>query len=54
MKNTTAKQSGTGGKSMTQGTATGSGSRPGGSKVPIQSSNPSSAQMIRPKNKVGG
>lgn len=42
------------GKSMTQGTAVGSGSRPGSSRIKISSSNPQSSQMIRPKNKIEG
>lgn len=53
MKNQVIKQGGTGGSSASQNTATGSGSRPKGGKFPIPSSNPASAQMIRPKNKMG-
>ena len=49
MKNQVLSQKGTGGSSMPQGTATGSGSRPTGSKVMIPSSNPSSQQKIRGK-----
>ena len=52
MKNTTAQQKGTGGSSAAQKTNTGSGSRPTGSKFKIESSNPSSSQQIRPKNKI--
>lgn len=52
-KNVTVSQKGTGGGSAGQNTSTGSGSRPGGGKYPIPSSNPSSKQMIRPKNVVG-
>lgn len=52
-KNMTTSQKGTGGSSASQKTSTGSGSRPGGGKFPIPSSNPSNPQMIRPKNKVG-
>ena len=54
--NTTAKQS-TGGKggSAWQNTATGSGARPGTKgSYPIESSNPSQTQMIRPKNPTEG
>ena len=51
--NKVVTQKGTGGSSAMQRTSTGSGSRPGGGKFPIPSSNPSNAQMIRPKNKVG-
>jgi len=51
--NKVVSQKGTGGSSAGQGTSTGSGSRPGGGKYPIPSSNPSSKQMIRPKNSVG-
>lgn len=46
-------QKGTGGSSAKAGTATGSGSRPGGGKFPIPSSNPASAQKIRTGNKAG-
>lgn len=53
MKMKVAKQGGTGGSSASQRTSTGSGSRPGGGKMTIPSSAPASAQMIRPKNKIG-
>ena len=43
-----------GGKSASQNTAVGSGSRPTPSKFKIPSSNPSQSQMIRPKNKIEG
>lgn len=46
-RNMPVKQGGTGGKSAPQGTAVGSGSRPGGGKLPIPSSNPSNAKNIR-------
>lgn len=54
--NSTVSQT-TGGRggSAAQRTAVGSGSRPGTkSTYPIGSSNPSSSQMIRPKNVIGG
>ena len=47
MKAKTAKQSGTGGKSAPQNTATHSGSRPMGSKYPISSSAPAKQQKLR-------
>ena len=50
-KQKTGKSSG--GMSSPINYATGSGSRPGGGKVKISSSNPSSPQMIRPKNTIG-
>jgi hypothetical protein len=53
MKTKVLKQGGTGGKSASQNTATGSGSRPSGSRFTIPSSHPSSAQKIRPVNKIG-
>ncbi len=53
MKNIVVKQKGTGGSSAGQNTNTGSGSRPKGSNFPIHSTNPSSAQKIRPKNRAG-
>lgn len=53
--NKVVSQTGTGGKSGTQRTATGSSSRPGmKAKYPIESSNPGQSQMIRPKNTIGG
>ena len=52
--NKTASQSGSGGSSMGQRTAVGSGSRPGKSAVKIDSSNPSQSQRIRPKNTIQG
>jgi len=52
--NKTTSQVGSGGMSASQGTATGSGSRPGKGKYPIDSTNPSHSQMIRPKNKIEG
>lgn len=52
--NKVVSQTGTGGSSMAQRTAVGSGSRPGSSRVKIDSSNPSQSQMIRPKNKIEG
>ena len=52
MKNTIVSQKGTGGSSAKQSTHTGSGSRPGGSKFTIESSNPPRSQQIRPTNKV--
>lgn len=52
MKNKVVTQKGTGGSSATQRTATGSGSRPTGSKFTIPSSNPTRSQMIRPSNKI--
>jgi hypothetical protein len=51
-KNKVVKQTGTGGSSAPQRTATGSGSRPGGSRFTIPSSNPMKSQMIRPSNKI--
>lgn len=47
MKMKTVKQSGTGGKSAPQGTATNSGSRPMGGKIPIPSSAPAKQQKLR-------
>ena len=49
MKNQPVSQKGTGGSSAPQRTATGSGSRPMGSRITIPSSNPAQAQRIRPK-----
>ena len=50
--NKMVSQKGTGGSSMPQKTAVGSGSRPGGSKIMIPSSNPAKSQQIRPQNKI--
>lgn len=52
--NKTTSQTGTGGSSARQNTSVGSGSRPGKSKIMIDSSNPSQSQKIRPKNAIGG
>ena len=52
--NKTTSQVGNGGMSAKQNTAVGSGSRPTPSRIKIESSNPSSSQMIRPRNKVEG
>ena len=48
------RSTGQGQRSAMQGTAVGSGSRPGKSRFTIDSSNPTSSQMIRPKNKIEG
>ena len=48
MKAPVDKQQGTGGRSAPQNTATGSGSRPKGSRFTIPSSHPSAQQKIRP------
>ena len=53
MKMKVSKQGGTGGSSAKINYATGSGSRPKGSKFTIPSSAPASPQMHRPKNPVG-
>ena len=52
--NKTVSQSGSGGASAKINYAVGSGSRPGKSRVTIDSSNPNQSQMIRPKNTIGG
>lgn len=48
-KNQPIKQGGTGGSSAKIPSNTGSGSRPGGGKFPIPSSNPANAKNIRGK-----
>lgn len=53
MKAKTVSQKGTGGSSSKINYAVGSGSRPGGGKITIPSSAPSSKQHIRPKNTTG-
>ena len=50
----TGKSEGKSSAGATMGTACGSGSRPTPSHYKIQSSNPMSSQMIRPKNKIEG
>lgn len=52
MKSKVLQQKGTGGSSAYIGYATGSGSRPKGSKFTIPSSRPMKTQAIRPKNKI--
>ena len=50
----TAGMGGRGGSSASQNTSVGSGSRPTASRIKIGSTAPSHAQMIRPKNTIGG
>ena len=52
MKSKVTSQKGTGGSSAAQRTSVGSGSRPGGGRIKIESSQPPRSQMIRPKNKI--
>lgn len=49
MRNKSASQKGTGGSTPVTKYSVGSGSRPGGGKLPIPSSNPPSAKNIRGK-----
>lgn len=54
MKAKTAKQTSNGGGSSAKiNYAVGSGSRPGGARMKIESSAPASKQQIRPLNKIG-
>jgi len=53
--NKTVSQTANGGGSSAKiNYAVGSGSRPGASRIKIDSSNPNQSQMIRPKNKIEG